>query len=75
MAFLAGTLILTDTIEATFNSVLTRADAGTDAYVRATSPIALGYGETGHPLDVSLIDTVRQVDGVDQATSTRPYPA
>ena len=67
VAFLAGTLILTDTIEATFDNVLTRADAGTDAYIRATSPIALGYGQTGHPLDAGLIDTIRKVDGVDQA--------
>ena len=68
VAFLAGTLILTDTLTTTFNGVLTRADAGTDAYIRATSPIALGYAESGQPLDASLIDTVRAVDGVDQAT-------
>jgi putative ABC transport system permease protein len=67
VAFLAGTLILTDTIEATFDNVLTRADAGTDAYIRATSPLALGYGQTGHPLDAGLIDTIHKVDGVDQA--------
>ena len=68
VAFLAGTLILTDTIKATFGDVLARADAGTDAYIRATSPLTLGYGETGNPLDASLIDTIRTIDGVDQAT-------
>ncbi len=68
VAFLAGTLILTDTIQGTFDNVLTRADAGTDAYIRATSPVALGYGQSGQPLDANLITTVRAIDGVDQAT-------
>jgi putative ABC transport system permease protein len=68
VAFLAGTLILTDTIKATFDGVLTKADAGTDAYVRGVSPLALGYGESARPLNATVLDTVRGVDGVDQAS-------
>lgn len=68
VAFLAGTLILTDTIRGTFDTLLAKADKGTDAYVRAASPVDLGYGQAGRPLDASLIDTIRAVDGVDQAT-------
>jgi putative ABC transport system permease protein len=68
VAFLAGTLILTDTIKGTFDTLLAEADEGTDAYVRAASPLELGYGETGQPVDASLIDAVRSVDGVDQAS-------
>jgi putative ABC transport system permease protein len=68
VAFLAGTLILTDTIKGTFDTLLAKADAGTDAYVRAVSPLELGYGETGHPVDASIINRVRGVDGVDQAS-------
>jgi putative ABC transport system permease protein len=68
VAFLAGTLILTDTIKGTFDTLLAKADAGTDAYIRAVSPLDLGYGETGRPVDASLIDSVRGVDGVDQAS-------
>jgi putative ABC transport system permease protein len=68
VAFLAGTLILTDTIKGTLGNALTTADAGTDAYVRGSSPLALGYGQSARPLDAALLDTVRQVDGVDQAT-------
>ncbi len=64
VAFLAGTLILTDTIKGTFDSVLSKADAGTDAYVRATSPLDLGYGQSGRPIDAALLDTIRAVDGV-----------
>jgi putative ABC transport system permease protein len=68
VAFLAGTLILTDTIRGTLNGALAEADAGTDAYVRGSSAIELGYGQTGRPIDAKLLDTIRRVDGVDQAT-------
>ena len=68
VAFLAGTLILTDTIKGTFDTLLAKADAGTDAYVRAVSPLDLGYGQSGRPVDASLLDAVRGVHGVDQAT-------
>ncbi len=68
VAFLSGTLILTDTIRGTLNATLATADAGTDAYVRGLSPIGLGYGESGPPLNADLLDTVREADGVDQAS-------
>ena len=38
VAFLAGTLIMTDTVIKTFDSLLADANSGTDAYVRVTSP-------------------------------------
>jgi putative ABC transport system permease protein len=67
VAFMAGTIVFTDTIGATFDSVLADANEGVDAYVRTPSEIDLGYGEPGPRLDASLIDTVASVDGVDQA--------
>ena len=54
VAFMAGTMVFTDTIGATFDSVLADADEGVDAYVRAPSEIDLGYGEPGPRLDASL---------------------
>ena len=66
VAFMAGTMVLTDTIGATFDSVLADADEGVDAYVRAPSEIALGYGEPGPRLDASLADSVASVAGVDE---------
>ena len=39
VAFLAGTLILTDTATKTFDNVLADANAGTAAYVRGVSPL------------------------------------
>ena len=68
VAFLAGTLILTDTIRGTFDTLLAKADQGTDAYIRASSPLDLGYGQSSRPLDAVLIDTIRSVDSVDQAS-------
>jgi putative ABC transport system permease protein len=70
VAFLAGTLILTDTIERTFDSVLAKADAGTDAYIRGSSPLSLGFGQSALPFDAALVDTIRGIDGVDQASIT-----
>lgn len=51
VAFMAGTMVFTDTIGATFDSVLAQADDGVDAYVRVPSEIDLGYGEPGPRLD------------------------
>ncbi len=68
VAFLSGTLILTDTIRGTLNSALANADAGTDAYVRGASPLRLGYGQSGRPLDAALLDPIRRVDGVGQVS-------
>ncbi len=66
VAFMAGTLVFTDTIGATFDSALADADEGVDAYVRTPSEIDLGYGEPGPRLDASLAGTVASVDGVDE---------
>ncbi len=66
VAFMAGTLVFTDTISATYDSALADADEGVDAYVRTPSEIDLGYGEPGPRLDASLINTVASVDGVDE---------
>lgn len=66
VAFMAGTMVFTDTIGATFDSVLAEADEGVDAAVRAPSDIDLGYGEPGPRLDASLSDQVAAVPGVDR---------
>lgn len=68
VAFLAGTLILTDTIRGTLDNVLAKAHAGTDAYIRGASPLNLGYGRSGRPVSTSLLDTIRKVEGVQRAS-------
>ena len=59
VAFLAGTLVLTDTVTKTFDSVLADANAGTDAYVRGDSPLDLGFGEARPRIDAALVDALR----------------
>jgi putative ABC transport system permease protein len=66
VAFMAGTLVFTDTIGATFDSALAEANDGVDAYVRTPSEIDVGYGEPGPRLDASIAQTVATVDGVDE---------
>jgi putative ABC transport system permease protein len=66
VAFMAGTVVFTDTIGETFDSALAEADDGVDAYVRTPSEIDRGYGEPGPRLDASLVQSVASVDGVDQ---------
>lgn len=65
VAFMSGTFIFSDTVGATFDSVLSDVDAGVDAYVRTPTDIDAGYGQ-GPRLDASIADTVATVDGVDQ---------
>jgi putative ABC transport system permease protein len=67
VTFLAGTLILTDTIDHTLDNLLANANAGTDAYIRNTSDLDLGYGEARPRLDETLVEQVQAFDGVDQA--------
>lgn len=64
VAFLVGTLVFTDTIGRTLDSALADSHAGTDAYVRHTAPVELGYGEARPRLDATLVDQVATVDGV-----------
>lgn len=66
VAFMAGTMVFTDTNKATFDSALADANHGVDAYVRVPSAIAIGYGESGPRLNSSLADKVTTIDGVDE---------
>ena len=67
VTLMAGTLVFTDTITAQFDSVLADAHAGVDAMVRAPSDIDQAYGQAGVRMDANVLDTVRDVDGVEDA--------
>jgi len=65
VAFMAGTLVFTDTIGRTFDGLFAEANVGTDSYVRAE--LAFDNEMTGRQrprLDASLIDVINDVDGV-----------
>jgi putative ABC transport system permease protein len=72
VAFVAGTFVLTDTINKTFQTLFTEISAGTDITVRSAS----GFGDDAN-LDVSrntipssLLAAVRAVPGVEAADGT-----
>ena len=68
VAFVSGTFVFTDTIQARFDALFADVYAGVDASVRAEQP-EFGAEVTTAPAAIpsSLVDDVRAVDGVDLA--------
>ncbi len=67
VAFLAGTLVLGDTMRSGFGTLFAEANAGTDAVVRSTTRLSSDAIEQQGALDASLLDEIRAVDGVAAA--------
>jgi len=67
VAFLAGTMVLGDTLKATFNDLFTNVNKGTDAVVRSATKIENNGDTQRPPIDAALVARVRQVPGVAQA--------
>ena len=68
VAFLAGTLVFTDTLRRTFDDLFADVFAETDSYVRSTESMDLGFGQTQRGrISDALVDEVRNVDGVADA--------
>lgn len=66
VAFLAGTLVLTDTMGVAFDQLFAKVSAGTDAVVRTEAPYSAsdGVGTSRAPIDAAVLDDVAKVDGV-----------
>jgi putative ABC transport system permease protein len=64
VAFMAGSLIFTDTMKASLSTVFANAEQGTDALVRGPATLDAGYGEEHAPVAASLVDRIAAVDGV-----------
>ena len=66
VAFIAGTFVLTDTMNSTFNGLYDQVYQGTAAVVRATQPFNPGTNFTNERqlIDASLASTVAKVPGV-----------
>src|SRR5947199_9838836 len=71
VAFLAGTLMLSDTLRANFGRLFTQADAGTNVVLRSATEIRSGPGGTRAGIDASLLPRLWNVPGVADA---QPYP-
>ncbi|WP_405522867.1 FtsX-like permease family protein [Streptomyces canus] len=69
VAFLAGTLVMGDTLRAGFDTMFGNATSGTDAVVRSAEAITTPGESQGvrEPVDTDLVRTVEQVPGVAAA--------
>ena len=68
VAFVTGTLVLSDTITRVFNDLFADVNEGTDAVVRAESTFDDGFGtDIRGRIDQSLLGTVLATPGVDDA--------
>ncbi|HMJ76516.1 MAG TPA: FtsX-like permease family protein, partial [Iamia sp.] len=70
VGFMAGTFVLTDTMTSAFDELFSDIGADIDAVVQGKAPFEGEniQGETTRPdIDASLVDEVRQVDGVTEA--------
>ncbi|MFI1071330.1 ABC transporter permease [Streptomyces puniciscabiei] len=69
VAFLTGTLVMGDTLRASFGSMFGEATSGTDAVVRGADAITTPGEAQGvrRPVDTSLVKTVERVPGVAAA--------
>lgn len=70
VAFVAGTFVLTDSIDVAFDNLFEEANAGVDVYVNPVSEVSFGGGPpgvdqgTGATLDEALLDEVLDIEGV-----------
>ena len=62
----AGTYVLTDTIEQSFDDIFTESNQGVDAVVTSDQQVETEDG-TEPPVDASVLESVRGVDGVEAA--------
>ena len=70
VAFMSGTMILTDTMGRTFDDVLATNNDGIDAIVRRAAAVEGDTTDVRERLEESTLDRVRAVDGVDAAAGS-----
>ena len=68
IAFLAGTLVFTDTIRRTFDDLFADIYAETDTYVRSSTSISMEFGpDVRGRIPESVVATVAEIEGVADA--------
>lgn len=69
VAFLAGTLVMGDTLRASFNTMFGDATSGTDAVVRSADAITTPGESQGvrQPVETALVQRIEQIPGVAAA--------
>ena len=71
VAMVAGTLLLTDSVDRAFDDLFASANESIDVTVRAKLAVEGDFGEDfARPLDEAVVDEVAAVEGVEQAVGT-----
>jgi putative ABC transport system permease protein len=70
VAMVAGTLILTDTINNSFDNIFASANEHTDVTVKPTETVEDSRGAEPPPFSADLLSKTKQVEGVDDAAGT-----
>ena len=71
VSFMAGTMILTDTMGKTFDGLFATSNEGIDVVVHRTTGVdSTGGIDVQERVDASLVDTIKAVDGVDTAAGS-----
>lgn len=65
VAFMSGTMVLSDTLDRSFNDLFGEVYSETDAEIRGPVLIDTGFGTLREPLDDDLIEIVSGVEGVE----------
>lgn len=70
VSFMAGTMVLTETMEKTFNDTLTTANEGIDVIVRHGDAIDGDFAGAHERVGASLVEEIAGIDGVDVAAGS-----
>ncbi|GIU86119.1 MAG: ABC transporter substrate-binding protein [Acidimicrobiia bacterium] len=75
VAFMSGTMTLTDTVRATFDDLFRDINEGTDVVVRGVQPFESDFGDVPRrPVPAALLPAVREVPGVATAEGLVEVP-
>ncbi len=69
VAFVAGTFVFTDTIDASFKDLFERASKGTDVSVQSRQAVEVDFA-TPPSMAASTLERVQSVDGVEEAVGS-----
>ena len=67
VAFMSGTLVLTDTMGKVFDDLFADVNRGTDAFVRGQTVFKSDFGDVRSRIPASLVTTVQDTEGVKAA--------
>jgi putative ABC transport system permease protein len=70
VAFMAGTMVLTDTMGKTFDNMFATGNAGTDVVVQQPQTVDTEWGDARERVPASVVGSTKDVDGVKAAAGS-----